>query len=260
MIKKIKIFSNENEKCQKIKTQLENLFLKNNFSMEEDFDLGIAIGGDGSFLRMLHQANFKDAFYIGIHAGTFGFSQEIDPEKLDLFVEKLKQNVFQIEEIGLLKTTITTKTEKISFLSLNEAIFQKENLGVCKYELYIDENLLETYAGDGLMVATSFGSTAYNLGFHGSIVPRNFSVIQITPMAPLYSPMYPSLKQSLVLPEQTKVRIKPVANFENFLITQDGKRKVFCDVQTIDLETEDRKIKLLSMDSYINTLRSKFLL
>ena len=72
-INKIKIFSNENEMSYKIKLQLTNEFQKYNFDMVEDnYDLAIAIGGDGSFLRMVNATNFNsDTYYVGINTRIF---------------------------------------------------------------------------------------------------------------------------------------------------------------------------------------------
>ena len=78
-INKIRIFANENEESYKIKLKLQGVLEKYKFEVvEEDYDLAIAIGGDGSFLRMVNGTNFNsDIYYVGINTGTLGFLQEI---------------------------------------------------------------------------------------------------------------------------------------------------------------------------------------
>ena len=93
-IKKIKIFTNKQEKSEKIKLELETLLKENNFELVNDNpDLSIAIGGDGSFLKMVNKSNFNsETYYIGINTGNLGFLQEIKPNELELFVNNLKNN------------------------------------------------------------------------------------------------------------------------------------------------------------------------
>ena len=106
-INKIKIFSNHTQSSKPIEEELIKLLQENNFELTEDFDLGIAIGGDGSFLKMVKQTNFNsNPYYIGINTGTLGFLQEIKPDKIKEFVESLNQNNYKFDEIGVLETKI----------------------------------------------------------------------------------------------------------------------------------------------------------
>ena len=79
-IKRIRIFSNNNKKSLGIKDILISKLEENGFIIDEfNYDLGIAVGGDGSFLRMIKESNFNsNIFYIGVNAGTLGFAQEVD--------------------------------------------------------------------------------------------------------------------------------------------------------------------------------------
>ena len=88
MIKNIKIFPNNNELSYKISKELTKKLISKGYNIVEDnYDLAIAIGGDGSFLRMLKQNNYNsNIFYIGVNTGTLGFLQEIKPDELDSFI------------------------------------------------------------------------------------------------------------------------------------------------------------------------------
>lgn len=79
MIKNVKLFINNNAKSYEIASLVKTKLKKNVFALKEDlFDLGIAIGGDGSFLRMVKNTNFdSNPYYIGINVGTLGFMQEV---------------------------------------------------------------------------------------------------------------------------------------------------------------------------------------
>lgn len=107
-IKRVKLFSNNSEKAQKIKELLINKLKANNINIvDNDHDLGIAIGGDGSFLRMIKENNFNsNIYYIGINAGTLGFAQEISIENIDEFINNLNNNNFIVEELGVQENDI----------------------------------------------------------------------------------------------------------------------------------------------------------
>ena len=132
-INKIKIFSNHTQSSKPIEEELIKLLQENNFELTEDFDLGIAIGGDGSFLKMVKQTNFNsNPYYIGINTGTLGFLQEIKPDKIKEFVESLNQNNDKFDEIGVLETTITQNEQNKKYYSLNELVMRDLNLSVFK--------------------------------------------------------------------------------------------------------------------------------
>ena len=171
-IEKVKLYVNHTEKAEEVAQKTREVLLENEFVIvEEGYELAIAIGGDGSFLRMIKENNFNDAiYYVGINAGTLGFLQEIRPEQIYEFVSKLRNKKVKIEEIGVQETNIYYEKGVEKKYSLNEILIREKNLNVAKLSVCIDEDLLEHFTGDGLLITTSVGSTAYNLSFGGSIV------------------------------------------------------------------------------------------
>ena len=103
MIKNIKLFVNKNDKSLETAKLIKEKLVYNGFVMnDKKYDLGIAVGGDGSFLRMVKQTNFNsDVYYIGINSGTLGFMQEVKLEEIDNFVTELKQEKYKVDEIGI---------------------------------------------------------------------------------------------------------------------------------------------------------------
>lgn len=262
IISRVKLFSNENDKSKSIKDKVEKLLKKYKFEVvDEDFDLAISIGGDGSFLRMMKQTEFNSSiYYIGINSGTLGFLQEIKPSEIELFIARLANNDFKIEEIGIEQTTVTTKKEELSFYSLNDIVIRDKEFNTVKLSVEIDNNLLEHFSGDGLLISTSIGSTAYNLSFGGSVVYASIHTLQITPIAPLNSKVYHSLVNSIIIPEDKIITIKPLTN-KNIFICIDGTNKMFNNVVSITTRVGDKKIYCLRMNeyNYTNIINDKFL-
>ncbi len=219
-IKRIKLFVNETDKAKEVASILTLKLCENGFEITDDFfDLGIAVGGDGTFLRMVKQSNFdKEVFYVGINAGTLGFAQEIGVEEIDSFIDCLKTGKFFYEEIGIQEVEVQTEEGRDTFSSINEIVVREEELNAINLDIYVDEKLLENYVGDGILIATSFGSTAYNRSFGGSIVYNKFHTLQITPIAPLNNKKYQSLPNSVILPSDKEITLLPT-QCNNFIIT-----------------------------------------
>ena len=261
-IKRVKLFPNYNEKSRKQAEILKEKLEKNGYILDDqNFSLGIAVGGDGSFIRMVKECNFNEKiYYLGVNTGTLGFAQEIYPNDIDLFLDKLINNDFKIEEIGVEETKLKTKEGVLEFYSLNEILVRDKALNTMKLKVYINDYLLENFVGDGILISTSFGSTAYNLSFGGSIVYSDLHTMQITPVAPLNSKSYQVLRNSVVIPENRIISLVPNHSSKNLIITVDGENRFYNDVEKIEISVQ-RKIKFLRMNDYDYTkkINEKFL-
>lgn len=262
-IEKIKLFVNYNEKSEKVALLLREKLEKNGFLIVEDeFDLGIAVGGDGSFLRMVKNSNFcSECYYVGVNAGTLGFAQEVGTDSVDEFIKLLVRGDFNYEEIGVQEVLVRTGDSTSRCFSLNEVVIRDSNLNTIKLDVCIDDVLLEEYAGDGVLVSTSFGSTAYNLSFGGSIVFNTFHTLQITPIAPLNSKSYRSLINSVIVPSDKVIRLVPNKDKRNIIVTIDGDNNYYKDVKYVETVIHDKIIKVIRMDDYnfAKKINDKFL-
>jgi len=259
-IKSFKIFSNNNDKALSVSKIVKEKLIENGIFESEEYDLAIAIGGDGSFLRMVKITNFKsDVLYVGINAGTLGFAQEVNLDNIDEFINNIKEGNYKIDTIGVQKTKVVTEKDDSIFYSLNEIVIREKELNTVTLDILIDDIALEEYHGDGILIATSFGSTAYNLSFGGSIIYNTFHTLQITPIAPLNNKAYRSLLNSVVLPEDKLIKIIP--KNKNLLVTIDGENKFYDDVFYIETSVEDKKIHCLrNLDyDFSSKINEKFL-
>ena len=262
-VKRIRLFYNDNDKSIKIALSLNNKLLEYGYEVvyTDNFDLGIAIGGDGSFLRMVKNCQFRnDVYYIGVNTGTLGFAQEIYPNDIDLFLDNLSSNNYKIDNVGIQSNIVETRNSKSEFYSLNEILIRDKNLNTSFLDVFINEKLLENFVGDGVLVSTSFGSTAYNLSYGGSIVYNDLHTMQITPVAPLSNKSYQVLRNSVIIPEDRIINIRPNYRIKDLLLTNDGDNQVYDDVLNIDISVK-KKIKFLRMNDYDYTkkINEKFL-
>ena len=253
MIKNIKLFINKNDKSIETAKLIKERLTYNGFILDDKkYDLGIAVGGDGSFLRMVKQNNFNsDIYYIGINSGTLGFMQEVKVEEIDNFINELKEKKYKVDEIGIQETIVSSKhyeSRLPKFYSLNEIVVRDKNLKVLKMDINIDNDLLERFMGDGILISTSSGSTAHNLSYGGSIIYPTFSSLQITPMGPINSKAYKSLVNSVIIPDKKEITLIP--ENKSLLLTVDGENKIYNEVESISTKIDDKKIKCLRLSHY----------
>ena len=261
-IKKFRLFVNDNDKSKEVADVVNQKLTEAGFKhVKKDYDLAIAIGGDGSFLRMVKATNFNsNVLYIGINAGTLGFAQEVNVDDIDKFVEELKNKDYKVDNIGVQETKVVTEDSDSYFYSLNEIVVRQKELNTLVLNVLIDEVFLETAVGDGLLVSTSFGSTAYNLSFGGSIVFNTFHTLQLTPIAPLNNKSYRSLLNSVILPENKVISLIPQRN-KDLLITIDGENKYYDNVLCVETVVDKKRINCLRRKDYnfIEKINEKFL-
>lgn len=261
-MKKIKLFVNNNNQSKEVAKMLTSKLEKSDFSVtDKDYELAVAVGGDGSFLRMIKDTNFNEqCLYVGVNAGTLGFAQEVSIDHIDEFIEDLQESDYKIENIGVQEIEITTDDTVSKHLALNEVVIRDIDLNTVNLSIKIEEQLLENFAGDGILISTSFGSTAYNLSFGGSIVYNTFHTLQVTPIAPLNNKSYRNLINSVIIPDNKLIELFPINRSKDLLITIDGDNNKYQNVKKI-ATTQTRTIKVLRMKDYnfIKKINDKFL-
>lgn len=262
-INKVKLFVNDNELSQIVAKDLELELKKYNFSIvNRGYDLAISIGGDGSFLRMVKENKFNDKiYYIGINSGTLGFLQEIDINKCSDFVKRLNTNNFKEENISIQETKIITDDNIYKFNSLNEIVIRKNDFGTLKVPVLVDLELLENFTGDGILISTSTGSTAYNMSFGGSIIYNTLNTLSITPIAPLNNKAYKTLVNSVIIPSNKVITIIPNKNNNDLFLMVDGVNYNLYNVLKLETKIDKKFIKCIRMNDFhfIKVVKDKIL-
>ena len=121
--------------------------------------------------------------------------------------------------------------------------------------------LLENFSGDGLLISTSTGSTAYNMSFGGSIVYNTLSTLSITPIAPLNNKVYKTLFNSVIVPGDRVVTLKPDRDYKDLFIQIDGVNKLIDNVIKVETKIDKKRIKCLRMNDFhfIKVINNKIL-
>ncbi len=150
---------------------------------DEDPDLVVSLGGDGTMLRAAQFAHKWDAPLLGINLGTMGYLTEVDRDQKDHAVKRVIAGEFDIEERMMLSCEVTTAGEHLSFVALNEVLVERETpRRLVRLHVAVGGESLAMFNADGVIVATPTGSTAYALSAGGPIVSPRAECIVIAPV------------------------------------------------------------------------------
>lgn len=187
-----------------------------------EFDLLIALGGDGTMLRAGHLCAPVDVPILGINVGRFGFLTAIQPLEWNTTLEQVLAGEYWLEQRMMLRADHVREGEVLGTWNVVNECFvgRGEIVRPVHLQTEIDDHFLTTYVADGLIVATPTGSTAYALAAGGPILPPQLRNILIIPVAP-----HLSVERAIVLHEGSWVRVS-IHTDHDAALTIDGQPSV----------------------------------
>lgn len=252
MIKRIRLYVNNNDKSLKNAKIVKDKFIKNGYIIDnKNYDMAISIGGDGAFLRMVRSCNYdSNPYYVGINSGTLGFLAEVEVNDVDSFIDRLNSNAYYDNKVNIQKTIINYDNKEEILFSLNDVIIRYNNCKVLKSDIYCNNKLFENYTGDGIIISTSIGSTGHNASYGGASIDTIFPSIQVTPMGAISTKAYNSYRNPVIFNENAIIKIVPRDNLNNYFITYDGIDKNYSNVESVESRLDKNKIKMLKLNNY----------
>ena len=232
--------------AKKIKEKLNNSILFCTDEMNNDIDLAIAIGGDGTFLKTARFYSPYSIPVLGFNVGRLGYLAQAKPEEIENVIQKLNNNDFKIENRLMLKANNKTALNDVVIKGVNCARSSTMNL-------YINDNKLCSYVADGLIISTPTGSTAYSLSAGGPVVSPDVDCFLIIPICPHTLNMRP-----IVIPTTEKITIKN--ENEKLNVSFDGQVDTIVENE-ITIEKNENYAKLLILnhekDNFYDILKEK---
>lgn len=223
----------------------------------DDIDLFFSIGGDGTFLESVSYVKNKNIPIVGINSGRLGFLANISKNEISKAIDEIVANNYQIENRTLLQLTSNQKLFGKNNFALNELTVQKKDTSsMITIHVYMNNEYLNTYWADGLIVATPTGSTAYSLSAGGPIIVPGSGNFVITPIAPHNLTVRP-----IVLSDNNELKLIVEGRSDKFLAALDYRQESFdanCELIVKKAEFQVKMIKLKN-GSFFNTIRNKLM-
>ncbi len=222
------------------------------------YDLAIAIGGDGTMLKAAHMFANHDIPLLGINRGRLGFLADIPANSVEPMLGKILDGDY-VEDLRFQLHCQIHRDHKLLFErdAFNDVILQKGNIGkLIEFETYVNGTYVHNQRGDGMIVATPTGSTAYALSGGGPIIHPSLDALVLVPICP-----HTLSNRPIVLAGDSRVEIfMKESKIERGSLTCDG--EIICELSEGDRVTvykKDRKIRLIHPSSYdhFSVLRAK---
>lgn len=258
---KIAIFEKENSQDLELRNKIVSLARHNEILFDEfEPDVVFFIGGDGTFLRAVqHYLNQLDRIiFVGINRGKLGFFYDYNPSSIEELFSQLIEKKLSLHEFNLLKGEFTDKEKKQEIYAVNEIRIENPFHTLIS-DVFIDEELLETFRGNGLLVSSSLGSTAYNKSLGGAIVHHSLCCLQFKEIAPIQNRELHSLGNSLILPSTSYITFR--GHLNNVVIGYDHLICQSTNLKEIKISLSTKKVRVYYSPShtYLNTVRKGFI-
>ncbi len=186
-----------------------NMRYTNPKDVDKDTDCIIVIGGDGTLIQAARDLRTLDIPLIGVNMGHLGFLAEIEQDNLEETLEMIMNNKCKIESRIMLSGSVY-RDGKVVYkdISLNDIVFGRAgNLRVIDFKIYVNNEYLNLYSADGVIIATPTGSTAYNLSAGGPILEPCANIMVITPIC-----SHTLSQRSIVLSADSDIKIEICSN------------------------------------------------
>ena len=219
-------------------------------------DLLISFGGDGTLLDTVTMIKNSNIPVLGINAGRLGFLANINQDDILLAVKALKNRDYNLDERSLLNVEnqiILSKNN--SNFALNEiTVHKKDSSSMLKIEAFLDDEFLNTYWADGLVIATPTGSTAYSLSCGGPIMIPGSNNFVITPISPHNLNLRP-----MVVGDNVSIKLKAASRESFFLVSMDSRSVTLENNEEILIKKADFKLQLIELPdhNFLKTVRNK---
>lgn len=222
-------------------------------------DCLIVFGGDGTLLKATHLPDADNVPILAVNTGSLGFLTEVALDELYPALEKVLDGDFNLDERMMLQVKLLSEDShnlKSCSLALNDAVISKKPFSrIIALESYIDGEHVAIYSGDGLIVSTPSGSTAYSLSAGGPIIHPGLNSLILTPLCSHTLTLRP-----LVVSPDSHVRVVVKGINTDVMLTVDGQESFDLNPGSIiEIEKADKTIKLIRSRkrSYYEVLRTK---
>ncbi|SEJ10941.1 NAD+ kinase [Dyadobacter koreensis] len=220
-----------------------------------DARLVVSMGGDGTLLETISHVGKRRIPVIGINVGRLGFLATVSPERISDMIEALENNQYKIDERTLVKVESNIDLFEGRNFGLNDfTITKTDTASMITVHTYLNDEFLNSYWADGLIISTPTGSTGYSLSCGGPVLVPHSQNFIITPVSPHNLNVRP-----LVVEDSSVIRLEVKSRSNNFLVSMDSRSRVVDEVTELTVSKADFTARLIKMrdDSFLDTLRSK---
>lgn len=214
--------------------------------MYEEADVIIVLGGDGTLLSAADSASSFGVPMLGINLGHLGFMADVEENNIEASLKAFLKGEYTIDHRFMIDARIDKKDGSALRLSaLNDIVVTRASYQrMVAFDIKVNGDHLATYQGDGLVVATPTGSTAYSMSAGGPVVDPSLDVCIITPVCP-----HTISSKPVIVPGSAEIQIDFKSTFDDkAMLTADGKEGIrLCEGDVIKINASDKTLGLIRL-------------
>ena len=217
-------------------------------------DILVTLGGDGTLISAVRRSHHADIPILGIHAGKLGFLADIDPAEAKEFIDKMMRHEYRVDKRLMLEIELQTQEETKKLYAFNDVVITRPSISkMIHLDAIVEQEVINTYFGDGLIMSTPTGSTAYNLSSGGPVLFPLTHAFIMTPICP-----HSLTQRPVVLPGHLELSLK--THDEQAIVSIDGQEMYeFNSEDVIKIKVSSQGAKLIHRleHNYFAVLREK---
>ena len=226
--------------------------------LADKVDVVLSFGGDGTMLRSAHEVGPHGTPILGVNIGRLGFLADIEVGDLKDAIRQLEDGKYRVEPRMVLEAQLDKPPVEEKKWALNELVIDRSGpAGLISIDVVVDEEPLNTYWADGLIISTPTGSTAYSMAAGGPIVAPGSDVVILVPVASHSLTVRP-----LVLPASSVIEVRVETGRNPYVLAADGESSIIEeDFLKITISRASHTVNLVKLPEqhYFHTIRSKLM-
>ena len=225
--------------------------------LRESIDVLITLGGDGTLLDIVTMVRDSATPVIGINFGRLGFLASVNKSDIAAAIYAVVHKDFTLDSRELLQIDSDEKVFGDDNFALNDfTIHKRDDSAMITMHASLDGEFLNSYWGDGIIISTSTGSTAYSLSCGGPIIFPQSNSIVVTPISPHNLNVRP-----IVLPDSSTLTFEVECRSANYLVSCDSRTAIIEKMMKFSVSKAGFRLNLIRLnnESYLSTLRNKLL-
>jgi len=225
--------------------------------INQKIDIAITMGGDGTILQSITLLKDCNVPILGINLGRLGFLASVEKSIIAHAIEQLLAHKYRVVSRSVLKLSCNKPIFGDAPIALNDFTLNKRDTSsMITIHIYIDDNLLNSYWADGIIISTPTGSTGYSLSCGGPIVFPDSKNFIITPVAPHNLNLRP-----VVIPDSHILSIRVEGRTDSFMCTLDSRYETVTSEHHIEISKGDFDVNFIELEdqSFIKTINAKLM-
>ena len=213
----------------------------------------VSLGGDGNFIATCRRAAKSEAYIYGVHTGHLGFLTDSTLDEFGEFLDQFLNGIYDIERPYMLRANFNKNGKITTKLAFNDIVLMRKKIDTTSYiDAFLNSKHFNSYFGDGVIISSAMGSTAYNMSAGGPIIHPLCDAYSVTPIC-----SHSLTQRPLVLPREFRLEFR---SNDDVVVLIDGQDRFdLIEFDSVDIGVSDIRVNLLRQKGrdYFGVLKEK---